>query len=247
MTRSGALRVLLLLTVIAAVTRADASDFPSASPTAAKVVAQMMDSSRRQAEGLKHYSARRHYEISYRGFPARLDAKMEVEVLYDGPHSKSLRIVSTTGSKVLIDRVLKKLVESEREASNDGGRSALSEANYRFQLESTEVLNGREAYVIGVEPIADGKFLYRGKIWVDATDYAVVKIDAEPARRPSLWIAKTRIYETFANVGGFWLPQLNRSETRVRLGGTAVLTIDYGTYIIEPARLNSSDNASIEK
>jgi hypothetical protein len=33
-------------------------------------------------------------------------------------------------------------------------------------------------------------------------------------------------------MGGFWLPQQNRSETEVRIGGTAVMTIDYGTYQI---------------
>jgi hypothetical protein len=32
------------------------------------------------------------------------------------------------------------------------------------------------------------------------------------------------------DVGGFWLPQQNRSETKVRIGGTAVMRIDYGAY-----------------
>jgi hypothetical protein len=34
---------------------------------------------------------------------------------------------------------------------------------------------------------------------------------------------------------GFWLPERNRSETKVRIGGTAVFTIDYGTYRTESA------------
>jgi hypothetical protein len=63
----------------------------------------------------------------------------------------------------------------------------------------------------------------------------VVKIEAEPAKNPSFWIAHTQISHSYAKTGGFWLPAQNRSESKVRIGGTAVLTIDYGTYQVEPA------------
>jgi hypothetical protein len=36
---------------------------------------------------------------------------------------------------------------------------------------------------------------------------------------------------------GFWMPQAMRSETSVRLGGVAVLTIDYGNYQIASSPL----------
>ena len=63
-------------------------------------------------------------------------------------------------------------------------------------------------------------------------DFAVAKIEAEPAKNPSFWISRTLIRYTSAKTGNFWLPQRSRSETRVRIGGTAVLTIDYGAYQI---------------
>jgi hypothetical protein len=85
-----------------------------------------------------------------------------------------------------------------------------------------------------VEPISPSKFLIRGKIWVDTAEFALVKIDAEPARNPSFWISRTRIEQTFAKTGDFWLPERNRSESKVRIGGTAVFTVDYGTYRTEP-------------
>jgi hypothetical protein len=61
----------------------------------------------------------------------------------------------------------------------------------------------------------------------------VVKFEAEPAKSPSFWIARTLIHQSFAKTGDFWLPRQNRSETKVRIGGTAFLTIEYGTYQIE--------------
>ena len=60
-----------------------------------------------------------------------------------------------------------------------------------------------------------------------------MKVEAEPAKSPSFWIARTQIKQSFARTGDFWLPERNRSETKVRIGGTAVFTIDYGTYQIE--------------
>jgi hypothetical protein len=84
--------------------------------------------------------------------------------------------------------------------------------------------------VLEVEPLTDNKYLYRGKIWVDAADFAVAKIDAEPAKNPSFWISSTAINHQYERTNGFWLPAQNRSETKVRVGGTAVLTIDYGKY-----------------
>jgi hypothetical protein len=80
----------------------------------------------------------------------------------------------------------------------------------------------------------DNKYLYRGKIWVDATDFAVARIDAEPAKNPSIWISSTAINHEYTKTDGFWLPAQNRSETKVRVGGKAVLTIDYGKYQVVP-------------
>ena len=67
---------------------------------------------------------------------------------------------------------------------------------------------------------------------MDAADFALAKVEAEPAKNPSFWISRTRIQFTNAKRGDFWLPEKNRSETKVRIGGTAVLTIDYGVYQI---------------
>jgi hypothetical protein len=201
--------------------------------TAAQIVDQMQRHNQARADRLKHLKSTRHYAAEYRGFATVLAAKMEVEYNYDSWSGKSFRIVTQSGSKMLCDKVLKRAVESEKEASQDKGATALTAANYKFHLSGSENLNGRQAYVIDVEPLVASKFLYKGKIWVDAADFALVKIDAEPAKNPSFWIARTRIQQAFAKTGDFWLPQQNRSDTKVRIGGTAVFTIDYGTYQIE--------------
>ena len=129
--------------------------------------------------------------------------------------------------------MLKRAVDSEKEASQDKSLTALT--NYSFSLVGTETVGGRPAYILHEEPLSEGKFLSRGKIWVDAEDFAVVKMETEPAKNPSFWISRTSISSSAVKTDGFWLPGKTRSETKVRIGGTAVLTIDYGTYQVVPS------------
>jgi hypothetical protein len=203
---------------------------PAPNPSLDEIVERVQQRAAAQSKELDSYEATRHYAVQYRGYATTLSAGMAVEVHFDRAAGKTFRIVSQSGSKLLCDKVLKKALESEKEAARDASATALSPANYRFQLTGTDMLNGRPAYVLHVDPLQSGKFLYRGKVWVDTADYAVAKIEVEPAKNPSLWISRSKIENTYAAIDGVWLPQSNRSESRIRVGGTAVLTIDYGTY-----------------
>jgi hypothetical protein len=224
----------VLVTFAAAVLPANASAPALANLPLAQILESMERHDRSQAEELKDYHALRHYQVEYRGLGTTLTATMEVEVNFDASSGKSFRIVSQSGSKLLCEKVLKKAVDSEKEASQNQEATALTTANYKFELLGNESLNGRPAYILSVAPLKASKFLYRGKIWVDATDFAVAGIEAAPAKSPSFLISRTLIRYTSAKTGDFWLPQQSRSETKILIGGTAVLTIDYGTYQIVP-------------
>jgi hypothetical protein len=223
---------LVLVPIAAALLPAYASAPAVPSLSLEQILESMERHDRMQTEELKHYQAVRHYQVEYRGLGTSVAAKMEVEVNFDATSGKSFHVVSQSGSKLLCEKVLKKAVDSEEEASNNKEATALTAANYKFQLLGTESLNGRPAYVLGVAPLKASKFLYRGKVWVDAEDFAVAAIDAAPAKNPSFWISRTSIRYTSAKTGDFWLPQQSRSETKVLIGGTAVLTIDFGSYHI---------------
>ena len=121
-----------------------------------------------------------------------------------------------------------------------------SEANYKFSLIGEDTLDGRKAYLLQVEPKIVRQLLFRGKIWVDAEDFAVMKVDAQPAQNPSFWIKNTEIDHSYSKVGEFWLPGSAKSETKVRLGDVATLTIEYGGYEVGSSSLpaNSTPLAS---
>jgi hypothetical protein len=201
--------------------------------TAPQIVSEMLRHNRQRAEELKHYQSIRHYEVEYKGYSAKIDAKLVVEADYDAANGKSFKILSQSGNGLLVDKVLKRLVATEKDADQDKSSTALTPDNYNFKLAGVENLDGRPAYVLEVEPLVESKYLYRGRIWVDTAEFAVARIQAEPAKNPSFWISSTAINHQYTRTDGFWLPAENRSETRVRVGGTAVLTIDYGKYQVE--------------
>jgi outer membrane lipoprotein-sorting protein len=62
-------------------------------------------------------------------------------------------------------------------------------------------------YILSVAPITKNKLPYRGRIWVDAEDFAVLRIEAAPAKNPSFRTKETRIEQTYVKAGsGFPFP-----------------------------------------
>ncbi len=210
--------------------------------TAEQVVHNLVQMNQHRFQALHAYQGTRTYQAEYHGFPGTRDAKMVVSVKYLSPKTKEFIVQSTTGSKLIIDRVFKKLLEAESDAMDSEIQrgSALTSDNYSFTLIGYESQLSGGTYVLEVEPRRNDKFLYRGRIWVDAEDFAVVRLEAEPARNPSFWTKKAEIVQVYRKVNDFWLPAYNHSVTAIRLGGHAELTIDYKDYEITGAGQVSS-------
>jgi hypothetical protein len=210
---------------------------PRAGLTSEQVVNKLVQRNLERAHALAAYQGTRVYRLEYHGFPGFRSAEMIVAVKYRSPTTKEFSIQSETGSRLVIERVFHKLLQSEKEAlaEESQARVALNNDNYRFALVGYESMPTGPCYILSVEPLTNNKLLYRGRIWVDAEDFAVVRIEAAPAKNPSFWTKETRIEQAYAKVGDFWLPISNRSSSAIRLGGHADFTIDYQDYQITAA------------
>ena len=212
-----------------------------------QVVDNLVRRDKERARDLRHYESTRVYRLAYRGFPSNRDAEMTVHATFTSPSTKTFEVTSQTGSKLIIDRVFKRLLESEKEALEPElhTRTLLNRDNYNISLIGFEPSARGNQYVLEVNPKSKSKYVYRGKVWVDATDFAVTRIDAEPAQNPSFWTKKSEIHHEYMKVQGFWLPRRNESVSYVRLGGRATLTIDYTDYrALASAAAASTTNAS---
>jgi hypothetical protein len=237
---------LVALASVVAVTRLTAAD-STTSPSAVgkpplsldQVVDNLVRKNQERAQALLHSEATRVYRLVYTGFPGDREADMTVEAIYDRPSSKQFKVVSESGSKLILNRVFKKLLDSEEEAAQPAisARTQLNRDNYNFEWVGYEPaksgVNGQ--YELRVNPKSNTKYVYRGLVWVDATDFAVTRIEAEPAQNPSFWTKKSEIHHEYQKFQGFWLPVKNESVSYIRLGGRATLTIEYKDYRVTDA------------
>jgi hypothetical protein len=140
------------------------------------------DNARRNA--LKNYSANRLYLAGNKSLGK--SAEVAVVEYYSAPGRKQLTVVSERGSPVIVHRVLEKAIEAETESAQDGNlnQTRLTPDNYRFQLVGSQIIDARPCYVLALTPRVTGKYLVRGQVWVDQTDFAIIRMEGSPAKNP---------------------------------------------------------------
>ena len=205
----------------------------SAPLTADEVVNHVVTMNDARTKALERYTGLRTYHLECHCLSHK-KADMVVRVDYQAPNRKEFVILSESGSGSVRDRVFKKLLEAEQESMREENqqRTAITPENYTFQLSEYQKTDTDEFYVLDAQPRNKNKFLFRGRIWVNAKDFAITRVEGEPAVNPSWWTVKTDFKRNYQKVGDFWLPQSNESETKVRVFGTAVLSIEYRDYQI---------------
>jgi len=214
-----------------------AQDVKTSAPlTANEIIKQVVKMNEIRAKALESYSSIRSYRLECHCLYHK-KADMVVRADYHAPNEKTFTIVSESGSGTVRNRVFKKLLEAEEESMREENqrRSAITPDNYTFKVADYQKTESTELYILEAEPKTDNKFLFRGKIWVDGSDFAITRVEGQPAVNPSWWTLRTDFKRSYQKVGEFWLPASNESETKVRIFGTADLCIEYGQYEITRA------------
>jgi hypothetical protein len=196
------------------------------------VVAKMMQfDAQRQAE-LTGYTATRRYVAVNKNRHAEM--LVRVECASDGV--KQFTILSEEGSGSIRKHVFQKLLSEETEASHRGTRSStrLIPANYEFQIVGQDTLETGPAYVLAISPRTLNKYLIAGKIWVDASDYSIVRIEGQPARNPSFWVHDVHFVHTYQKIGQFWFASSTDTTSQIRIFGDSELTIENIDYKLNP-------------
>ena len=103
-----------------------------------------------------------------------------MKTTYRKQTGKSYDIVSESGSSFWRNEVLATLLDNEKRMSLPGNveTALINSSNYDLKLDSNarERLNGRDCLVLDITPRRTSQFLFNGKLWVDAQDYAIVQL-----------------------------------------------------------------------
>src|SRR4029077_19908374 len=115
---------------------------------------------------------------------------------------------SSAGWGAARNHVFPRLLSAEVDASQPDARerSRITPQNYDFEMIGSQTVNKHPAWVIAVTPKTANKYLMKGKIWVDAAEYVIIRIEGEPAKKPSFWIKSVYFVHTYSKQGSFWFP-----------------------------------------
>jgi len=198
-----------------------------------QIFAELLARNRLRSDALLEYTANRTYQIG--DLKGKVYAQEKGRMEFRAPDQKAFVVTSEEGSGLVRQLALNPLIASEIKAASgkDHHDSAISPANYTLELIGEEDAGAYHCYVLQAAPKRPDKYLFAGKVWVDAQDYAVVRIEGHPAANLSFWIKRADFVREYQKVDGFWLPHKDTTVVQVRLYGKKVLTIDHRDYTVK--------------
>jgi hypothetical protein len=201
--------------------------------TEERIFAELVEHNRTRTDTLLEYTADRIYRLSHPN--GKVHAQIEGRMEFQAPDTKRFHVTSEQGSGIVRRLALHPLIASEIRAAagKDRHDSAITPANYRFELIGEDTVGPYRCYLLRAIPKRVDQYLFEGKVWVDEDDFAVVRIEGRPAASLSFWIKRAEFVRQYQKVDGFWLPLKDETVVEVRLYGKKVLTIEHHDYNIK--------------
>jgi hypothetical protein len=205
---------------------------PSAEMSGSQLLAELALHDQVRNAALSAYTEQRTYLVMDTAGKVRVQESGQME--YRAPGKMTFVMTSETGSGLVRRLAFNPLIASEIETAS-GKRfedSAITPANYTFELLGVQNVGPYRCFVVWATPKRPDKYLFEGKVWIDAEDYAIVRVAGHPAKKLSFWIDQVDFVREFQRIDGFWLPQKDQSFVQVKMYGKKVLTIEHQYYAV---------------
>ena len=200
--------------------------------TVAEIVDHLVQADNARMAVFSGYTGMRRYDFENK--KVNKHAEMTVRVVCDQTGAKTFEVVSENGSGFVRSHIFRRMIDAEREASEkwEHEQTRIIPANYDFRLLGTDQTEGRPSYLLEISPKTKNQFMIRGRIWVDAVDFAITRLEGSPAKNPSFWIRSVHVVHRYDRIGEFWLPVTNKSRAEARIFGANEVGIEYFDYLI---------------
>ena len=200
--------------------------------TERQVFAELAAHNEERKAALHDYTVLRTYQV------VDLKGKVHAEEIgrmeFFSPDKKTFTVTSESGSGLVQHMALNPLIHSEIEAAagKEHHDSAISADNYSLNLLGEQQLGPYRCFVAEAAPKRKDKYLFEGRVWIDANDYSVVRIEGHPAKKLSFWIQRADFVRQYQRIDGFWLPEKDRTLVQIRLYGQKILNIEHRNYVV---------------
>jgi hypothetical protein len=200
--------------------------------TEAQLFADLNTHNELRKSALLDYTVLRTYQVV--DLKGKVHAEEVGRMEFHAPDQKKFVATSEAGSGLIRRMALNPLISSEIEAAagKEHHDSAISPENYSLKLLGEQQVGPYHCFVAQAIPKRKDKYLFEGKLWIAADDYAVVRIEGHPAKKLSFWIQQADFVRKYQKIGGFWLPERDQTLVQVRLYGKKVLTIEHQNYVV---------------
>jgi hypothetical protein len=206
-------------------------------PDLSTVVHGVDSSVRNRIDHLAGYTVTEHYAV-FRGHDeSKQVADMVVKTTYRKESGKSFAIVSQSGSSFWRSEVLDRLLDNEKRMSQPTNvESALiNSSNYEMSLaqNSEQKLDGRDCVVLDIAPRRSSEFLFKGKLWVDAHDYAIIQLKGTAGKSAFFLASAAEVTRQYTEISSFPMATHAKAVSGSALLGQTVVKIDYTNYSLD--------------
>ena len=134
-------------------------------------------------------------------------------------------IVSERGSETIRKKVLRALLERERElyASGEPGRSELTSENYEFAPETT----GPGCKYVLLKPKRKDSLLVEGRMVLSEDGRDLLRVEGKLSKNPSFWTSLVNVVRRYARLEGVRVPIATESTAKVKFVGDSKLHVEY--------------------
>ena len=141
-----------------------------------------------------------------------------------------------SGDNVVKTEVIANYLKAEVEAAKGQSDVALTPQNYKFKFKGTYDWNGREVYVLHVNPREKKVGLFKGELWLDSETYMPVREAGSFVKSPSFMLKKIQFVRVYELQNGVSVPQRTESRVETRFFGQVELNINYLTFSKDTAQ-----------
>ena len=206
-------------------------------PDSSAVIKGIDASVKARIDNIAAYTVTEHYAVFRSHDESHPAAEMIVKTIYRKGSGKSYTILSQSGSALLRSEVLGTLLENEERMSQPGNveTALIDSANYEMKVASDphRELSGRDCLVVLLFPRRTSPYLFKGTLWVDAKNYAIVQLEGTASKSPFFLASAAQVLRRYDDVSGFPMATHAKAVSNSALLGQTVVKIDYTDYQVD--------------
>ena len=151
---------------------------------------------------------------------------LEAAIEYTPPTGFRYQVTAEGGSGLIRDKILRGVLDAERNAiaQGDTGRSSIALENYVFEPSGVDP-DGLARVLLS--PRRKDRVLVAGAMFLQPDDGALVRLQGRLAKSPSFWVRNVEIVRSYQRIRGLDLPVALESRADLRLFGPATLRMTY--------------------